>query len=272
MLELTENIIQEIINDVLEYHGYDFSGYAEASFVRRIKRLLTIDRFTSIAEFRYKLRHDKEFAERFIEEVTVNVTEMFRDPFFFQAIREKVFPSLATYPYIKIWHAGCSTGEEVYSMAILLEEANLLHKSMLYATDLNPTVIDKARKGIFPLSAMKHNSSNYIASGGQKEFSSYYTARYGHAIFDQKLSKHMVYATHNLVSDSSFNQFHLIVCRNVLIYFQKDLQAKVLDLFTNSLEHLGYLGLGSKETIKFSPSNNAYTLVDNKAKIWRKKK
>jgi chemotaxis protein methyltransferase CheR len=272
MLLLTDNVINDIINDVLECHGYDFSEYAPASFARRVKRLLAVDRFTSIAEFRYRLRNDKEFAERFIEEVTVNVTEMFRDPFFFKSIKENIIPQLATYPYIKIWHAGCSTGDEVYSMAILLKEANLLHKSILYGTDLNAKVIRKARNGIFPLAAMQNNSENYINAGGQNEFSTYYVARYGHAIFDQSLSKHMVFATHNLVSDASFNQFHLIICRNVLIYFQRDLQNKVLRLFYQSLENLGYLALGSKETIKFSPISSVFTPVDYKARIWRKKK
>lgn len=271
MLTLTDQNIQDIINDVTEFHGYDFSQYAPASFKRRVQRLILMDRFKSVAEFRYTLRTDKEFAERFIEEVTVNVTEMFRDPFFYAALKEKVFPVLATYPYFRVWHAGCSTGEEVYSMAIFLHEANLLHKSMLYGTDLNPTVIEKARSGIFPLSMMKHNSENYIQAGGNRSFSEYYTARYGNAIFNPGFSKHMVFATHNLVSDHSFNQFHMIICRNVLIYFQKDLQARVLNLFDQSLESLGFLALGSKETIRFSSYAPLFNVVDNKARIWRKK-
>ena len=172
----------------------------------------------------------------------------------FKVIREQVLPVLATHPFIRIWHAGCATGEEVYSMAIMLDEANLLHKSLLYATDLNPSVIENIQKGIFPLNRMQQYSENYIASGGKKDFSSYYTAQYGRAKFNQKLKQKMIAAMHNLVSDSSFNEFQLIFCRNVLIYFDKVLQDKVFKLFDDSLEKLGFLVLGSKENFRFSCS------------------
>lgn len=195
---------------------------------------------------------------------------MLRDPGFYKIIRERVLPDLATYPFIRIWHAGCSTGEEVYSMAILLDEAQLLHKSLLYATDINPHVIEKAKQGIFPLSLMQKYSDNYIHSGGKRDFSSYYSANYNYAKFDERLSSRMVFSTHNLVSDHSFNEFQLIFCRNVLIYFEKQLQLKVISLFDNSLSELGYLALGNKESIKYSPLASRYTAVDKKEKIWRK--
>jgi chemotaxis protein methyltransferase CheR len=180
-----------------------------------------------------------------------------------------VLPLLATYPLIRIWHAGCSTGEEVYSMAILLKEANLLHKSLLYATDINPDVLGKAKAGIFPLSNMKQYSENYIYSGGREDFSAYYTTRYDYAKFDRELSQRMVFATHNLVSDGSFNQFQLIMCRNVMIYFEKCLQDRVLNLFDQSLEPLGFVALGAKETLRFSDIATQYKQL-GKEKIWRK--
>lgn len=262
--------IKLLLNDLLEMYGYDFSEYSYASLKRRIDRLVLVDKFPSFAELRYKLRGDKEYLDRFVEQITVNVTEMFRDPSFYHAVREKVLPELATSPFIRIWHAGCSTGEEVYSMAIMLQEAGLLHRSLLYATDLNPLVLDKARKGIFSLEPMKQYSENYIRSGGTKDFSAYYTAGYGRAKFDDALTKRMVFATHNLVSDHSFNRFHFVVCRNVLIYFNRELQDRVLRLFDDSLEPLGFLGLGSKETLRFTGVAGDFKAVDHKEKIWRK--
>jgi chemotaxis protein methyltransferase CheR len=215
------------------------------------------------------LQHDTQYFRRFVEEITVNVTEMLRDPGFYRAIRTTILPILATYPFIRIWHAGCSTGEEVYSMAILLKEAGILHKSLLYGTDINPLVIEKARKGIFPISQMQKYSENYIQSGGLKDFSSYYTANYQLAKFDSALSQRMVFSTHNLAADSSFNEFQLILCRNVLIYFEKGLQSRVLGLFNDSLENFGYLALGTKESLRFSPLDGRYRQV-GREKIWRK--
>jgi len=261
--------LEVLLQDLLEVHGYDFTGYSPASLKRRITRLLKVDKFPSFAELRYRVKTDKEYLKRFVEEITVNVTEMFRDPLFYKAIKQNILPVLRTYPIIRIWHAGCSTGEEVYSMAILLHEANLLNKSLLYATDINPGVLEKARKGIFPISYMKQYSENYIQAGGEQDFSSYYTANYGGAKFSESLSARMIFSAHNLVSDSSFNEFHLILCRNVLIYFEKDLQDKIFKLFDASLDTLAYLGLGSKETLKFSSVYNKYKQV-GKEKLWRK--
>jgi len=266
---LKDEEVELLINELAQRYGYDFSNYARASLHRRISRLITIDRLTSFAELFYRVKNDADYLTHVVEELTVNVTEMFRDPFVFNVIREEVLPLLATHPFIRIWHAGCATGEEVYSMAILLDEANLLNKSLIYATDLNPSVIENIQKGIFPLNRMQLYSENYIASGGKKDFSTYYTAQYGRAKFNQRLKQKMIAAMHNLVADRSFNEFQLIFCRNVLIYFDKVLQDRVLKLFDDSLEKLGYLVLGSKEHLRFSGVGNKFSQV-GKEKIWRK--
>jgi len=266
---ITDEQVEILISDVLEQYGYDFTGYSRASLKRRLLRLYGLDKMVSFAEFRYRICNDSFYFKRFVEQITVNVTEMFRDPGFYKTLRDKVLPNLGTYPFIRVWLAGCSTGEEAYSMAILLKELNLLHKSLIYATDINPTVLEKAAQGMFPLSQMKHYSENYIASGGTKDFSSYYMANYSLAKFDNELKTKMIFSTHNLVSDHSFNEFQLILCRNVLIYFDRDLQFKVLQLFDNSLENLGYLALGTKETTDFSPISKRYKRLETD-KIWRK--
>ncbi len=267
---IADEEIELLLTDVLELYGYDFTDYSRASLKRRIGRLISLDRFPSFAEFRFRVRSDESYLRRFVEQITVNVTEMFRDPVFYQNLRTQVLPILATYPLIRIWHAGCSTGEEVYSLAILLKEANLLHKSLQYATDLNPDVLEKARKGFFPLSQMKSYSENYILSGGKTDFSTYYTAKYDFAKFDETLKEKMIFATHNLVSDRSFNEFQLILCRNVMIYFDRSLQDHVLSLFDQSLEPLGFLGLGSKETLRFSEVARKFKQLEPREKIWRK--
>jgi chemotaxis protein methyltransferase CheR len=261
--------IDLLLTDLFDIYGYDFANYSRASLKRRIVRLCSIDKFPSFAELRYKIRTDETYLKRFVEEITVNVTEMFRDPSFYRSLRDDILPVLGTKPFIRVWHAGCSTGEEVYSLAILLKEANLLRKSLLYATDLNPTVLEKVRKGIFPLNQMKQYSESYIASGGVNDFSTYYTAHYGQAKFDHSLAEKIIISTHNLVSDGSFNEFDLILCRNVLIYFDKDLQDKVLKLFDASLGSLGYLALGTKETLKFSVVQHNFKQL-NREKIWKK--
>jgi len=267
---LKDEELDLLIAELSGQYGYDFSNYARASLKRRVNRLLIIDRFPSFAELLYKVKNDADYLTHVVQELTVNVTEMFRDPALFKTLREEIIPVLATHPFIRIWHAGCSTGEEVYSMAILLEEANLLHRSLLYATDLNPSVIENIKKGIFPMNQMKTYSENYILSGGKNDFSRYYTAKYDWAIFDEKFKAKMIVATHNLVSDRSFNEFQIIFCRNVLIYFDKTLQDKALHLFDESLEKLGYLVLGSKENLRFSALAKKYVQLANKEKIWRK--
>jgi chemotaxis protein methyltransferase CheR len=267
---LKDEEVNILLNDLLEQYGYDFTDYSFASVKRRLQRVYINDRFPSFAEFRYRVISDSTYLTYLMEQITVNVTEMFRDPAFFQALRKQVLPILATYPFIRIWHAGCSTGEEVYSMAILLQEMNLLHKSVIYATDINESVLEKARKGIFPLAFMQQYSQNYLQSGGQRDFSQYYAANYEYAKFSESLSEKIIFAAHNLVTDRSFNEFQLIICRNVLIYFNKELQDKVLHLFSESLEQLGFLALGAKETLRFTTAAPLFKPLAQKEKIWRK--
>lgn len=259
-----------LLNDLLEQYGYDFTDYSFASVKRRLQRVYINDRFPSFAEFRYRVRTDSGYLVHLMEQITVNVTEMFRDPGFFLELRRQVLPVLATYPLIRIWHAGCSSGEEAYSVAILLRELNLLHKSIIYATDINESVLDTARKGIFPLQHMQQYSQNYLLSGGQQEFSGYYAANYEYAKFSDVLREKIIFAAHNLVTDGSFNEFQLIICRNVLIYFNKELQDKVLHLFCDSLEQLGFLALGAKETLRFTTVAPLFKPIAHKEKIWRK--
>ncbi len=267
--ELKDTDMQLLLRDISDWYGYDFTEYAKASMKRRLTRLITIDNFPNFNAFRNRVRMDEHYFNRFIEEVTVNVTEMFRDPRFYLQLREAVLPVLSGYPFIKIWHAGCSTGEEVYSMAILLQEAGLLEKSLLYATDINPAVLENINKGIFPLRHMKQYSENYILAGGKNDFSNYYTANYDNAMFSKHFAHRMVTSTHNLVSDGSFNEFQLILCRNVLIYFEKSLQDRAIRLFDASLEAGGFLALGSKESLKYIDLYKRYQPV-GKEKIWQK--
>lgn len=266
---INDQHIAILIDDIRSTYGYDFSQYSRASLVRRLNRLFQLDRFPSFAEFRHKIINDSSYLQRFIEEVTVTVTEMFRDPSFYKALREDILPMAATNPHIKIWHAGCSTGEEVYSMAIILKELNLLHRAIIYATDINPKVLEQMVTGVFPLSTMRHYSENYIAAGGREDFSSYYFAKFDKAVLNPDLIKNVVMSTHNLVSDSSFNEFNIILCRNVLIYFDQQLQERVLTLFDESLSLNGFLCLGSKENIRFSAIAGKYK-QHNKEKIWKK--
>src|SRR5690606_17828979 len=267
--QVTDDEVEILLTDLIEMYGYDFTDYSKASLKRRINRLYSMDRFPSFAEFRFHIKNEQSYLKRFVEEITVNVTEMFRDPSFFKVLHKEVFPILATYPLIRIWHAGCSTGEEVYSTAILLKEANLLHKSIIYATDINPVSVKQAATGIFSLGNMKQYAVNYIQSGGINDFSAYYTAGNNHVLMREELRRYMVFSTHNLVHESSFNQFQLICCRNVLIYFDKKLQERVFSLFDDSLERLGFLALGSKESLRLAPDYGSYKEV-NKEKIWRK--
>lgn len=261
--------LEMILQEIYENFGYDFSGYSRASLKRRMERLMQIDHFESVGALIAKIRLSPEYVKHLVEEITVNVTEMFRDPRFYKVLRTEVLPLLAPKPFIRIWHAGCSTGEEVFSVAILLAEAGVLEKSLIYATDINPTVLETARKGIFPMRMMKLYSENYVQAGGKADFSNFYTAHYSRAQFQEELSGKMLFSQHNLVSDGSFNEFDLIVCRNVLIYFDKDLQNRVLSLFDSSLSKLGLLALGSKESIKFSPLQKNYEQL-RQEKIWKK--
>lgn len=269
-VEMKDEWLDGFLRDVLETHGYNFVNYARPSLKRRLNRLLALDRFSSLDAFKAKVLGDESYFRHFVEEVTVNVTEMFRDPAFYQLLRKEVLPAIAHAPLIRIWHAGCSTGEEVFSMAILLKEAGLLQRSLLYATDINPAVLEKVRKGIFPLRFMKQYSENYIQSGGSQDFSQYYTAKYDLAKFGEDLIRRMVISPHNLATDRSFNEFQLILCRNVLIYFDKDLQNKALQLFDDSLETGGFLALGTKESLRYSTISAKYRQLPQRLRIWKK--
>lgn len=263
--------IDILLSEIDRHYGYDFSQYSRASLTRRINRICLLDRFDSVAALRYRVVNDAGYLQRFIEEVTVNVTAMFRDPSFYAALRTDILPRLASYPLIRIWIAGCSTGEEAYSLAILLREAGLYHKSLVYATDINPGSLEKASLGLFPLGQMEQYEANYTLTGGTENFAGYYAAKNDTVKFDPALAARIIFSTHNLVSDSSFNEFQLILCRNVLIYFDKDLQNKVFRLFDESLRRLGYLALGTKETVRFSPLEQRYQQIGAE-KIWKKLK
>lgn len=265
-----EQEVEALIQDIHQFYGYDFRGYARASVYRRIKRFLSNKHLNSIQELKKALLADSYFFEGFLQEVTVNVTEMFRDPTFFLALRKKVLPILSTYPHIKIWDAGCSTGEELFSLAILLSEEGLLKRTKIYATDINQKVLKQAKEGIFSASHIAAYTAGYYAAGGKQDFSSYYTSNYGNVKFDSNLIKNAIFYPHNLASDFSFNEFHLILCRNVLIYFNTELQDRVLKLFQESMVPLGYLGLGKKETLSLSVVGKNFDIVDKDNRIYRR--
>jgi chemotaxis protein methyltransferase CheR len=266
-----ENIeIDLLVEGIYRHYGYDFREYARASLQRRIWNVVRAEGLASISGLQERILHDPACMERFVVSLSVNVTAMYRDPEFYLAFREKIVPVLKTYPFIQIWHAGCSTGEEVYSMAILLEEEGLYDRCKIYATDLNQTVLDKAREGIFPLESMKEYTANYQKAGGKLSFSEYYTAAYGSAIFRPSLRRNITFAQHNLVTDGPFNVFHVIWCRNVTIYFNKKLQQRVHQLLYDSLIMFGVLGLGSKESLRFTKHEECYENLVSGESLYRK--
>ncbi len=265
-----EKDVESLILEIHASYGYDFSGYSRASVYRRIKRFLTNNHLPDLHALRKSIFSDSYYFESFLQEITVNVTEMFRDPAFCLSLRKNVLPMLSTYPHIKIWDAGCSTGEELFSLAILLKEEGLLDRTRIYATDINQKVLKQAKEGIFPATQLAANTAAYYASGGKKEFSSYYISNYGSLKFSASLIKNVVFYPHNLATDTSFNEFHLILCRNVLIYFNSELQEKVFHLFNQSLVRLGYLGLGKKETLSMSELSGSFNFVDKENRIYRK--
>ena len=262
--------IDLLIRAIYLKYGYDFRDYSKASRRRRILGRLSKSKLSTISEMQHKLLHDPVFFEKLLLDLTVNVSEMFRDPLFFKAVRETVVPELKKRPLIKVWHAGCSTGEEVYSMAILLREEGILDASTIYATDVNEAVLADAKKGVFPIEKMKDYTRNYKIAGGLASFADYYTARYDHVIMDRGLKKNIVFSDHNLVTDGVFGEIDLIVCRNVLIYFNRELQDRVFGLFSESLRKGGFLCLGSKESMMFSKYADRFESVINKEKIYRR--
>lgn len=258
------------MHDIFTHYGYDFREYSRASIHRRIERFITNHRFKDLDALQLAIFSDAYFFEKFLQELTVNVTEMFRDPSFFLALRKKVLPMLSTYAHIKIWDAGCSSGEELFSLAILLKEEGLLKRTKIYATDINQKVLKQASEGIFSAKNIAAYTAGYYASGGKAAFSDYFNSNYGSIKFDASLIKGVTFYPHNLSTDFSFNEFNLIICRNVLIYFNRKLQERVLNLFDDSLVSLGYLALGKKETIYLSNISKKYEFIDKDNRIYRK--
>jgi chemotaxis protein methyltransferase CheR len=268
--ELERIEIDLLLEGVFRRYGFDFREYAPASLKRRLWRRIHAEGLTSVSGLQERVLHDSACMERLLLDLSINVTAMYRDPSFYAAVRANVLPLLHTYPFVRIWNAGCSTGEEVYSIAILLEEEGLYDKTRIYATDINESVLERARAGIFPLDKMQEYTQNYIAAGGKRAFSEYYVANYEGALFSRALIENVVFAQHNLVSDRSFNEFHVITCRNVMIYFDKPLQDRVHRLFYESLAMFGVLGLGHKESIRFSPYEDCYEELDADERLYRK--
>lgn len=262
--------IKRLLDSIFEYYGYDFRDYAEASIRRRIFNRMKAERLENIAVFQEKVLNDAECFACLLGDLTVNVSDFFRDPGFYLAFRKKVVPLLRTYPFVRIWHAGCASGEEVYSMAILLHEEGLYDRCRLYATDIDDRVIEKAGAGIFPVESMKRFTENHIKAGGKAAFSTYYTAKYDHALFKPFLKKNILFAQHNLAFEGSFNEFNAIICRNVMIYFNQKLQDRVHRLFYDSLCRSGILGLGNKESLVSVPLEFKYEPVDKKNHLHRK--
>jgi chemotaxis protein methyltransferase CheR len=259
-----------LLEGVYRRYGFDFREYAPASLRRRVWRRVHAEGLTTLSALQDQLLHDPSCMERLLLDLSINVTAMFRDPSFYIAFREKVVPLLRTYPFTRIWVAGCSTGEEVYSLAILLHEEGVSDRARIYATDINESVLERARAGVFPLDKMREYTQNYIKAGGERAFSEYYTAKYDGAQFQRSLVDNVVFAQHNLVSDRSFNEFNVIVCRNVMIYFDRALQDRVHRLFYESLITFGVLALGAKESIRFSPHDASYEELDAAERLYKK--
>lgn len=268
--ELEDIEIGLLLDGVYRAHGFDFRDYSRASIKRRILELMKSEKVNTVSALQDKLLHDAACLDRFVLGLSVHATAMFRDPTFYSTFRRKAVPLLKTYPTVQIWIAGCSTGEEVYSLAILLQEEKLYDRCRIYATDISQVVLRKARDGIFPLSAMREYTNNYHQAGGTHEFSDYYTAQYDRVIFTPALRHNVVFSEHNLATDGSFNEFQVILCRNVMIYFNKELQARVHNLFYDSLSMFGVFGLGNKESLKFTPRAAFYQHINDNDKLYRK--
>jgi chemotaxis protein methyltransferase CheR len=268
--ELEQLEIELLLEAIYRRYGFDFRQYARASLKRRLVRRMSVEHVTSLSQLQDRLLHEPGSMEGLLLDLSINVTSMFRDPTFYAALRKTVAPVLHTYPFTRIWCAGCSTGEEVYSLAILLQEEGLYEHTRIYATDINENVLLRAREGVFPLERMKLYTQNYLRGGGNRDFSEYYVAAYDGARFSRSLLDNVVFAQHNLAMDGVFNEFNLILCRNVMIYFDQDLQERVHGLFYGSLERFGILALGHKESISFSGFAGRYDEVDAEERIYRK--
>jgi chemotaxis protein methyltransferase CheR len=264
------NELRELLESIRRAYGYDFTEYAESSVKRRISHFMGSQKIDSLGALEETLLREEDLFELFIQGITVNVTEMFRNPLFYRSLRKHIVSRLATYPFIKIWIAGSSTGEEIYSLAILLKEEGLLERSVIYATDINQKALQSAREGVYSKRNIHHYAENYLKAGGEKVLSDYYSANYDAVLLDRSLKHNIVFAVHDLTRDKSFNEFQLILCRNVLIYFNQSLQNKVLNLFYESLCPFGYLCLGNKESLLFTDRKKDFEEVDPKEKIYVK--
>lgn len=270
-LDRQEIELRLLLEAIYQMYGYDFRSYSKASVKRRVQHRMGMAGLDNISQMIEKVVHDRAFFVQLLNDMTVNVTEMFRDPWFYQAFRKEVVPLLRTYPFIKIWHAGSSTGEEIYSMAILLLEEGLYDRTQVYATDIDKVVLEKARKGIYPVASFKQYGENYLKAGGKGQLSDYYTSRYDNVMMDQRLKKNIVFADHDLATDQVFGEMQVVVCRNVIIYFDRELQRRVFSLFRDSLDLGGVLCLGSKETMRFSGCEEEFEPLVRDARIYRKK-
>jgi chemotaxis protein methyltransferase CheR len=262
--------IETLLNGIRSRFGYDFTHYSKASLKRRLDRAREQANLPSYTALLDKLFHEEGSFDLFLKHMSITVTEMFRDPSVYRAIREKIIPVLKTFPFVKIWHAGCATGEEVYSMAILLHEEGFLDRARIYATDFNKHSLQKGREGIYSTKNLETFADNYKDAGGTRNLSDYYSASYDLVKFKDYLKEHITFSYHNLVTDGVFGEMNLICCRNVLIYFDKTLQDHVLTQFTESLRHGGFLCLGNKETLNFTAVKMLFETVDAKQRIYRK--
>ncbi|WP_036110930.1 MULTISPECIES: CheR family methyltransferase [Luteibacter] len=268
-MDIEDIEIQLFVRAMQLRHGHDFSEYAPASLKRRVQQLVRTHDAGSVSELTRRLLHEPGFVARIIEGLSVPVSEMFRDPAVFRVLRDKVFPVLASYPEINIWQAGCAHGQEVYSLAILLEEAGLYERSRIYATDFNDAALAVASEGIYATREARDWSRNYLEGGGQRSLSDYYSARYDFIKLDTRLRRNVTFFNHNLVTDEVFCEAHLILCRNVLIYFTNTLQDRTLGLFRDSLVRGGFLCLGTRENIDFSPAAAGFSDVDNALRVYQ---
>jgi len=270
--ELEKIEIQLLLEGIYRYYGFDFRNYVSASIRRRIWNRIRAERLKNVSGLQEKVLHDPCAMTRLLSDFSIHVSEMFRDPYFFKSFRESVVPLLKEIPFVRIWHAGCSTGEEVYSMAIILHEEGLYHKTKIYATDMNEDLLKKAKEGVYPLDKMQAYKDNYKEAGGINEFTQLYDVCRDKAIFQPFLTRNVVFAQHNLATDHSFNEFHVIICRNVMIYFDRVLQNRAHRLFYESLCMSGILGLGRKEDIAFNNYSHYYEAFNSEQKIYRKVK
>jgi chemotaxis protein methyltransferase CheR len=266
---LSAQQLDELIDLIKKFHGFDFSSYSKASLKRRVLRIMQNKKQT-FYDLKHTLVNNQPFFQEFLDEITVNVTEMFRDPSFYKAVNNQVIPYLSTYQHIKIWSAGCSSGEEVYSLAILMNETGLSKKSFIYGTDINTEMLKEARKGIYSLKKIKSYAENYQYSGLKGSLTDHFTIMYDAATVHSELKHNTLFSVHNLVSDAIFNEFQLISCRNVFIYFESELQEKILELFYNSLAPLGFLCMGSKETIRSDKFKKKFKIINSKENIYQK--